>query len=157
MYRGFERGERFAVPSILSILSCQFSKLVEKDKDARLSCKNGVAGLSEIKKMSWFDGVDWKLLEEKKITPPMRPDVSVLIHSTFLLHIHSFLQGKGNFDPAHELEEILLEDNPLRAKRRTKDFESMTPEMKRMEEQCASIFHSNCSPLADHRYQIRTV
>lgn len=49
-----------------------------------------------------------------------------------------FRQAKGNFDPAHELEEILLEDNPLRAKRRTKDFETMSPEMKRMEEQCVS-------------------
>jgi hypothetical protein len=39
-----------------------------------------------------------------------------------------------NFDPSHELEEILLEDNPLRAKRRTKDLETMSPEMKKMEE-----------------------
>lgn len=91
--------------------------LVEKDKDARLCCKDGIAGLSEIKKMPWFDGMDWTLLEEKKLIPPMRPN------------------GKGNFDPAHELEEILLEDNPLRAKRRTKEFETMSPEMKRMEEQ----------------------
>ena len=51
-------------------------------------------------------------------------------------------QGKGNFDPAHELEEILLEDNPLRAKRRTKEFDTMSPEMKRMEEQCVSISSS---------------
>jgi hypothetical protein len=91
--------------------------LVEKNKDARLCCMGGLDGLSEIKKMAWFDGMDWTMLEEKKLTPPMRPD------------------GKGNFDPAHELEEILLEDNPLRAKRRTKDFEAMSPEMKRMEEQ----------------------
>ena len=46
------------------------------------------------------------------------------------------LQAKGNFDPAHELEEILLEDNPLRAKRRTRGLDTMSPEMKRMEEQC---------------------
>ena len=61
------------------------------------------------------------------------------LHHRHLLALAYFsLQGKGNFDPAHELEEILLEDNPLRAKRRTKDFEAMSPEMKRMEEQCVT-------------------
>jgi len=59
-------------------------KLVEKDKDARLCCKDGIAGLSEIKKMPWFDGMDWKLLEEKKITPPMQPEVNLLIPALFL-------------------------------------------------------------------------
>lgn len=58
-------------------------KLVEKDKDARLCCKGGISGLSEIKKMPWFDGMDWKLLEGKKITPPMRPEVSLLIPTLF--------------------------------------------------------------------------
>ena len=61
--------------------TCCF-KLVEKNKDARLCCKGGTGGLSEIKKMPWFDGVDWKLLEGKKVTPPMRPDVSLLIPVT---------------------------------------------------------------------------
>ena len=59
-------------------------KLVQKDKDARLCCKGGIEGLSEIKNMSWFDGMDWKLLEAKKITPPMRPDVSLLSPTIFL-------------------------------------------------------------------------
>jgi hypothetical protein len=68
----------------MHIFSCQLLKLVEKDKDARLCCKGGIAGVSDIKKMSWFDGMDWKLLEEKKIIPPMRPDVSPLIHTVFL-------------------------------------------------------------------------
>lgn len=113
-------------------------KLVEKNKDARLCCKGGIDGLSEIKKMPWFDGMDWTMLEEKKLTPPMRPDVSLIIVITFSSLTYFPLQGKGNFDPAHELEEILLEDNPLRAKRRTKDFEAMSPEMKRMEEQCVT-------------------
>jgi len=109
---------------------------VEKDKDARICCKSGIAGLSEIKKMSWFDGVDWELLEAKKITPPMRPDVSLHILIVIWCWVQYYRQGKGNFDPAHELEEILLDDNPLRAKRRTKEFDTMSPEMKRMEEQC---------------------
>lgn len=87
--------------------------------------------------MPWFEGMDWKLLEAKQITPPMRPNVSPQSPSILWCSTQSSPQGKGNFDPAHELEEILLEDNPLRAKRRTKEFDTMSPEMKRMEEQYA--------------------
>ena len=75
------------------------SKLVEKNTDVRLCCKDGFAGLSEIKSMPWFDGMDWKLLEEKKLTPPMRPEVSppsVLAYSPLPLVP---LAGKGKFRP----------------------------------------------------------
>lgn len=70
--------------------SCPSLKLVQKDKDARLCCKSGIAGLSEIKKMPWFDGMDWKLLEEKKIVPPMRPDVSLLTRAVSLRRTEPF-------------------------------------------------------------------
>ena len=76
MHRCFEGGECTAVSLIPCVPSCLLPKLVEKDKDARLCCKGGIAGLSEIKKMPWFSGIDWKQLEAKKITPPMRPNVS---------------------------------------------------------------------------------
>ena len=69
----------------------------------------------------------------------MRPNVSLPVPVVFRRCINSPRQGKGNFDPAHELEKILLEDNPLRAKRRTKDFDTMSLEMKWMEEQYAQI------------------
>lgn len=87
------------VSVLLFLLSCAFPsclllKLVEKDKDARLCCKGGLAGLSEIKKMSWFDGMDWKLLEAKTITPPMRPDVSPLVPTVFWSCNHSFKRVK---------------------------------------------------------------
>lgn len=69
-------------------------KLVQKDKDARLCCKEGLAGLSEIKRMSWFSGMDWKLLEEKKIMPPMRPDVGFLTtYTVFFCHTQFFSTG----------------------------------------------------------------
>ena len=74
--------------------SCPFPKLVEKDKQARLCCKNGIAGLSEIKGMPWFDSMDWKLLEEKKIIPPMRPDVSLVTRAIPLLN-PVFSTGQG--------------------------------------------------------------
>jgi len=90
--------------------------LLEKDLDKRLGCE-GSGGFAALKAMPWFDDLDWDLLETKGLQPPMVPDTK-----------------HPNFDPSHELEEILLEDNPLRAKRRTKDLETMSPEMKKMEE-----------------------
>jgi hypothetical protein len=45
---------------------------------------------------------------------------------------------KANFDASHELEELLLEDNPLKAKARkqNRDINSLSNEMRQMEEQC---------------------
>ena len=43
---------------------------------------------------------------------------------------------KANFDASHELEELLLEDNPLRARqRKERDISSLSAEMRQMEEQ----------------------
>lgn len=44
---------------------------------------------------------------------------------------------RANFDATHELEELLLEENPLKARKRkdNADTESMSPEMRMMEEQ----------------------
>jgi serine/threonine kinase 32 len=43
---------------------------------------------------------------------------------------------KANFDASVELEELLLEDNPLKAKQRKVNQDNLSPEMKQMEEQC---------------------
>jgi hypothetical protein len=52
---------------------------------------------------------------------------------------------KANFDASHELEELLLEDNPLKAKARkqNRDINSLSAEMRQMEEQCVGA-HVNC-------------
>jgi len=43
---------------------------------------------------------------------------------------------KANFDASHELEELLLEDNPLKAKaRKNRDVSTLSVEMQQMEEQ----------------------
>jgi serine/threonine kinase 32 len=44
---------------------------------------------------------------------------------------------KANFDASHELEELLLEDNPLKAKKRkeNQDINNQSAEMRQMEEQ----------------------
>jgi serine/threonine kinase 32 len=48
------------------------------------------------------------------------------------------LQSKrANFDATHELEELLLEENPLKARKRKEgqDVATMSPEFRMMEEQ----------------------
>ena len=43
---------------------------------------------------------------------------------------------KANFDASHELEELLLEDNPLKARqRKVQDINNLSAEMRQMEEQ----------------------
>ena len=47
---------------------------------------------------------------------------------------------KANFDASHELEELLLEDNPLKARqRKVQDINNLSAEMRQMEEQC--VYH----------------
>jgi serine/threonine kinase 32 len=45
---------------------------------------------------------------------------------------------KANFDATHELEELLLEENPLKARKRkpNQDVALMSTDMRMMEEQC---------------------
>ena len=53
--------------------------------------------------------------------------------------ISIYQSKKANFDASHELEELLLEDNPLKAKaRKTRDVNTLSAEMRQMEEQCVS-------------------
>lgn len=48
----------------------------------------------------------------------------------------SMQSKKANFDASHELEELLLEDNPLKAReRKVQDINNLTVEMRQMEEQ----------------------
>ena len=51
--------------------------------------------------------------------------------------MYAALQSKkANFDASHELEELLLEDNPLKARqRKVQDINNLGPEMRQMEEQ----------------------
>lgn len=48
---------------------------------------------------------------------------------------------KANFDASHELEELLLEDNPLKARqRKVQDINNLSAEMRQMEEQYVCEF-----------------
>ncbi|OSX64159.1 hypothetical protein POSPLADRAFT_1054772 [Postia placenta MAD-698-R-SB12] len=76
-------------------------------------------GMGALRRHAWFESIDWETLEDKKQTSPFIPD-----------------SKKANFDASHELEELLLEDNPLKARqRKVQDITSLSAEMRQMEEQ----------------------
>ncbi|KAK7061122.1 hypothetical protein VNI00_000858 [Paramarasmius palmivorus] len=91
---------------------------LERDTSKRLGCAPNGEGFQEIKRHPWFKSIDWDTLDTKEQTPPFVPD-----------------SKKANFDASHELEELLLEDNPLKAKQRKANQDNLTAEMRQMEEQ----------------------
>ncbi|KAJ7909344.1 kinase-like domain-containing protein [Mycena leptocephala] len=97
------------------------SALLDRDPARRFGCKPNGEGFQELRRHQWFKTIDWDTLESKEQTPPFVPDAK-----------------KANFDASHELEELLLEDNPLKAKTRKANQENFSPEMRQMEEQFTS-------------------
>lgn len=97
--------------------------LLERDTKKRLGCRNGI---EDFKNHPWFAGIDWRALEAKEATPPFEPD-----------------NKKANFDATHELEELLLEDNPLKAKKRDekRDMNTLSPDYRQMEEHFLPFDH----------------
>ncbi|PWY96900.1 kinase-like protein, partial [Testicularia cyperi] len=96
--------------------------LLERDPRKRLGCRGGI---EDFKAHPWFASVDWAAMQAKQVTPPFEPD-----------------SKKANFDATHELEELLLEDNPLKAKKRgNADLASLPPEMRQMEEHFLPFDH----------------
>ncbi|KAG1780984.1 kinase-like domain-containing protein [Suillus placidus] len=94
---------------------------LDRDPSKRLTCKQN-DGYEVMQRHPWFHPIDWVALEAKELLPPFTPD-----------------SKKANFDASHELEELLLEDNPLKAKaRKTRDVNTLSAEMRQMEEQFAS-------------------
>jgi serine/threonine kinase 32 len=62
--------------------------------------------------------------------------------------LSGFLQSKkANFDATHELEELLLEDNPLKAKKRNPNLniDSMSADFRLMEENFLVYDHAKMS------------
>ncbi|BGP01186.1 AGC/YANK protein kinase [Rhodotorula toruloides] len=79
--------------------------LLQRDPKKRLGCP-GTGGLEAFKRHPWFRDYDWDVLERKEAIPPFEPD-----------------SKKANFDATHELEELLLEDNPLKARKRNPNID----------------------------------
>ncbi|KAG6844740.1 hypothetical protein H0H87_004072 [Tephrocybe sp. NHM501043] len=95
--------------------------LLDRDTSRRFGCKPHGEGFQELRRHPWFKSIDWDTLDSKEQTPPFIPDAK-----------------KANFDASHELEELLLEDNPLKAKARKANQDNLSAEMRQMEEQFTS-------------------
>eukprot|EP00128_Syssomonas_multiformis_P009459 Colp12_sorted_trinity150504_noHs@31664 len=72
--------------------------LLQVNPEYRLGvCVRGpVTGIDSIKTHPFMEGMDWEKLANKQVEPPFVPQ-----------------EGRLYFDPTFELEEMLLEDNPL--------------------------------------------
>ncbi|TIA81789.1 hypothetical protein E3P98_01851 [Wallemia ichthyophaga] len=92
--------------------------LLERDPDHRLGCSQD-GGFEALMAHPWFKTLDWEKLQTKQEMPNFVPD-----------------SKKANFDATHELEELLLEDNPLKAKKRDpkRDVTQLEPAWVKMEE-----------------------
>ncbi|KAF9078087.1 kinase-like domain-containing protein [Rhodocollybia butyracea] len=95
--------------------------LLDRDPSRRFGCKPDGEGYQELRRHPWFKSIDWDTLETKQQVSPFIPDPK-----------------KANFDASHELEELLLEDNPLKAKQRKANQDNLSAEMRQMEEQFTS-------------------
>ncbi|KAF7731653.1 hypothetical protein EC973_008823 [Apophysomyces ossiformis] len=73
--------------------------LLTRDPKKRLGV--GSDGFRRLKAHPWLKTIRWEDLETKRGNAPFIPD-----------------SKRANFDPTHELEEILLEENPLKVKKK---------------------------------------
>ncbi|KZT38192.1 kinase-like protein [Sistotremastrum suecicum HHB10207 ss-3] len=91
------------------------SSFLNRDPRERLGCVPYGNGFSTVQQHPWFANIDWPRLERKEIIPPFTPG------------------NKANFDPTHNLEEMLLESNPLRARARKSNAAPLSPDMAELE------------------------
>ncbi|KAG0950253.1 hypothetical protein G6F57_000942 [Rhizopus arrhizus] len=75
-------------------------RLLTRDITQRIGVED--SGFERLKRHPWLKDTDWDLLDSKTTSAPFIPDGT-----------------RSNFDPTHELEEVLLEDKPLKAKKKT--------------------------------------
>ncbi|PLW25530.1 hypothetical protein PCANC_25629 [Puccinia coronata f. sp. avenae] len=118
------------LPQIISPEALNFlEKILQRDINKRLGCK-GSGGMARLKAHDWFRQVNWDLIQELGVKPPFEPD-----------------SKKANFDATHELEELLLEDNPLKAKKRNPNLniDTMSAEFRLMEESFLVYDHAKMS------------
>ncbi|KAI7896877.1 kinase-like domain-containing protein [Mucor mucedo] len=81
--------------------------LLTRDITKRLGVGEG--GFKRLKKHVWLKDMCWDILSSKAVGAPFIPD-----------------EKKSNFDPTHELEEVLLEENPLKVRKRAQPNKKST-------------------------------
>lgn len=134
-----------------------FEQLLDRDPQRRMGWRAGGGGLEDVKASPWLSGFDWEVMVAKQGTPLFVPDVRfgplarrptpLTDRRCSASRVSSLQSKKANFDATHELEELLLEENPLKARKRkpNQDVALMSTDMRMMEEQCvpfpSSPFH----------------
>ncbi|KAJ1566083.1 hypothetical protein HK096_002370 [Nowakowskiella sp. JEL0078] len=109
----------FPALNLATKIKCQVSpdcisflrSLLERDVSQRLGCTS--AGFDEFLAHPWFSGWDWDATEKKMLAPLFVP-----------------AGDQANFDATHDLEELLLDENPLtygRKKKKDKGSASKGP------------------------------
>ncbi|POV99628.1 hypothetical protein PSHT_13452, partial [Puccinia striiformis] len=119
-----------SLPQTISPDALDFlEKILQRDVTKRIGCK-AAGGMIKFKSHDWFRDVNWDLMQELGVKPPFEPD-----------------SKKANFDATHELEELLLEDNPLKAKKRNPNLniDSMSADFRLMEESFLVYDHAKMS------------
>ncbi|TPX61558.1 hypothetical protein CcCBS67573_g08917 [Chytriomyces confervae] len=100
-------------------------------------------GDAQIYNHAWFKGYDWLEFERLAVQPPFVPD-----------------NKKANFDATHELEEMLLEDNPLQARPRKKDGKGGAiskldaVQAEKMETKYTLFDHSKLPPFSERKRSV---
>ncbi|RKP26571.1 kinase-like domain-containing protein, partial [Syncephalis pseudoplumigaleata] len=88
---------------------------MERSPERRLCC--GAEGWRELRRVRFFEDINWTKIENKESTPVFVPD-----------------SERPNFDVAYDLEELLMEQEPLEARpRRKTDLSRMSKEMQLIE------------------------
>jgi serine/threonine kinase 32 len=103
-----------------------------RDISKRLGCN--ADGFDGVRNHPWFAGIVWEALESKEAKPPFTPD-----------------SKHANFDATHELEELLLEDNPLKVRKRQKPkpgqpMPELSKEQRAMEERFTVYDYTKARP-----------
>ncbi|TPX58896.1 hypothetical protein PhCBS80983_g02869 [Powellomyces hirtus] len=112
------KSQRERHPRITDAAKGLISGLMTVDVTKRLGC--GPEGKTALRTHPFLDCINWEKLIAKEITPVFVPP-----------------RNKANFDATHDLEEILLNDNPLgsKSKQKKNDAFSTSPEMMVIERQ----------------------
>lgn len=98
------------------------AQLLHPEEDKRLQ------SVEKMKELNFFESVNWVEVEEKETTPPFVPPVSsycVCVAHCWLPCVArdyvdfvsaALQQNRINCDPTYELEEMIVEPNPLHKK-----------------------------------------
>ncbi|KAJ1909151.1 hypothetical protein IWQ60_011330 [Tieghemiomyces parasiticus] len=95
----------------------------------------GEANYQRLTSHPWFSGLDWGQVAQKGIKPVFVPNAK-----------------DSNFDATHELEELLMEDTPLRVNNRAKNPKPLSTEMQKIETEFTVYDHTRTHQLGEGQF-----